>query len=191
MASALSSQRQRAISGMPLGPPNTPTPQVSELLQLMVGPCEKEAVQACRAAKDASVLVKFWLGADRNSALLGGADLFSVDGMQERAQMICEPQAYQLSGGLEDWQVNAPVCNIMEPFTLSSDIGTMKFSGGLTGTYTFGGVMNSNYTGTYTFTFPNGPKAPGKLVGGGSGSIAGQAGSGTENYTATPIGPAC
>ncbi len=191
VASALGSQRQRQLFGMPIATPNTPAPQMTEFLQLMVGPCEKEAVKACRAAKDASVLVTFWLGADRSSALFGGPELFPLDGMQERAQTICEPQAYQISGGLQDWKVNAPVCNIMDPFTLSGDIGTMEFSGGLTGTYTFGGVMDSRYTGTYTFTFPNGPKAPGKLVGGGSGSIAGQAGSGTENYTATPIGPAC
>ncbi len=79
----------------------------------------------------------------------------------------------------------------MEPFTLTGSIGRMKFSGGLSGKYTFGGVFNSKYTGSYRFAFPNGKGKAGSLVGSGGGSIAGQAGSGTERYSVIPAGPAC
>jgi hypothetical protein len=96
------------------------------------------------------------------------------------------PAAYIVKGGLEDWQVNQTVCDVMKPFELSTGIGTMKLSGGLTGTYTFAGVFNAQYTGTYTITLPDGPGKPGTMVGGGGGSIAGRAGSGTERYTLTP-----
>jgi hypothetical protein len=96
------------------------------------------------------------------------------------------PSAYTVVGGLEDWQVNQLVCDINAPFTLTTGIGSMRLSGGLTGTYEFGGVFASHYTGTYTMSFPDGLDQPGMMVGGGGGQIAGQGGSGTEKYTLTP-----
>ena len=94
--------------------------------------------------------------------------------------------AYLIVGGLEDWQVSQVVCDVMQPFTLSTGIGTMQLSGGLSGTYEFNGVFASHYTGTYQITLPPGPGLPGSMIGAGGGSIAGQAGSGTENYVLTP-----
>ena len=79
----------------------------------------------------------------------------------------------------------------MKPFALSSSIGTMKFSGGLSGTYSFGGIFETQYTGTYTISFPNGPRKPGTMTGTGSGTTMGYAGKGTERYTLTPLGPEC
>lgn len=97
--------------------------------------------------------------------------------------------SYRIVGGLEDWQVDQVVCNVMAPFTLSTDVGTMQLSGGLTGTYSFSGVFASSYTGEYRIDFPNGADQPGTMIGGGAGTIADQAGSGTETYTVTPVDP--
>ncbi len=93
---------------------------------------------------------------------------------------------YLIVGGLQDWQVNQVVCDIMQPFTLTADIGSMELTGGLTGNYEFNGMFNSHYTGTYEISLPDGPGQPGMMVGVGAGTVANQAGSGTENYTLTP-----
>ena len=165
--------------------------QLEDVIKLPLKPCEKEAIAACKAARDPGILVQNWLGVNRTMELLGGAQPYPSSGMLERAQAICDPQAYQVVGGLQDWKVNQKVCNLQAPFVLSTGAGTMKFSGGLSGTYTFGGVFVSQYSGTYTIRFPNGPRKPGTMTGSGGGSIAGHAGSGTERYTLTPLGPAC
>lgn len=97
--------------------------------------------------------------------------------------------SYRIVGGLQDWQVDQVVCDIMAPFTLSSDVGVMELTGGLSGTYTFAGVFNSSYTGEYHIDFPNGSDQPGTMTGSGSGTISDQAGSGTETYSVTPADP--
>ena len=100
--------------------------------------------------------------------------------------------SYQIIGGLDDWQTNTAVCDIMKPFTLTG-IVTMKFSGGLTGTYEyFGGPFNANGKGAYTISLPDGIGKPGTMTGGGSGQITGDkvyTGRGVEKYTLTPIEP--
>ena len=102
------------------------------------------------------------------------------------------PGPYQIVGGLDDWQTNTRVCDIMKPFTLTG-IVTMKFSGGLSGTYEYsGGPFNANGKGTYTISLPDGLDKPGTMTGGGSGQVTGDkvyTGSGTEKYTLTPIEP--
>jgi hypothetical protein len=98
-----------------------------------------------------------------------------------------KPAAYLVVGGLQDWQVNQVVCDVTQPFTLESPgIGTAQFSGGLSGTYSVTGVFNMHYEGTYQITLENGLGTPGSMVATSSGSIAGQAGSGSENYALTP-----
>ena len=95
--------------------------------------------------------------------------------------------AYIVVGGLEDFQVNQTVCDIMGPFELvSPGVATMSLSGGLSGTYSATGVFNLSYTGEYSIDLPDGPGQPGTMTGSGGGSIANQAGSGTEKYTLTP-----
>jgi hypothetical protein len=42
--------------------------------------------------------------------------------------------AYRIVGGLDDWQTDTAVCDIMKPFTLTSPILSVHFSGGLSGT---------------------------------------------------------
>lgn len=97
--------------------------------------------------------------------------------------------AYLIVGGLDDFQVSEVVCDVMKPFTLTSSVGTMQLSGGLSGTYEFNGLFSSHYTGTYQITLPAGPGEAGSMIGTGSGSVAGQAGSGSENYVLTPADP--
>ena len=107
-------------------------------------------------------------------------------GKAELTFTTAEPAAYTIVGGLDDWQVNQVVCDVMEPFTLTSSIGTMELSGGLSGTYLFTGQFNSRFEGTYVITLPDGPGAAGTMVGGGGGTVAGQYGSGSESYVLTP-----
>lgn len=98
-----------------------------------------------------------------------------------------KPAAYQVVGGLQDWQVNQVVCDVMKPFTLESPgIGTAEFSGGLSGSYSVSGIFNMHYEGTYLITLENGPGTPGSMVATSGGSVADQAGEGSENYALTP-----
>lgn len=95
--------------------------------------------------------------------------------------------AYVVVGGLEDFQVNQTVCDIMAPFTLESPgVATMTFTGGLSGAVEASGVFNLHYVGTYSISLPDGPGKPGTMQSSSSGSIAGQAGGGTEKYTLKP-----
>lgn len=100
--------------------------------------------------------------------------------------------SYQIVGGLDDWQTDTAVCNIMKPFTLTGGGFTMQLSGGLSGTYSYSGPFAANGTGTYTISLPEGIGKPGTMTGGGAGEITGDktyAGSGVEKYTLTPIEP--
>jgi len=103
--------------------------------------------------------------------------------------------SYQIVGGLDDWKTNTAVCDIMKPFKLTG-AGTgiiMELSGGLSGTYTYGGgPFNAQGSGTYTISLPNGLGKPGTMTGGGAGQVTGDkvyTGTGTEKYTLTPIAP--
>ena len=97
--------------------------------------------------------------------------------------------SYQIVGGLDDWQTNTAVCDIMKPFKLTGAGFTMELSGGLSGTYSYTGPFNAHGTGTYTISLPQGAGKPGTMTGGGEGYAAGYKGSGTEKYTLTPIAP--
>ena len=99
--------------------------------------------------------------------------------------------SYQVVGGLDDFQTNTKVCDIMKPFTLSGGGFTNKFSGGLSGTYNFTGPFQSEGSGNYTISLPDGSGKPGTMTGQGTGSVLGGrfTRSGTEKYTLTPIEP--
>ena len=101
--------------------------------------------------------------------------------------------AYQVVGGLDDWQTDTAVCDIMQPFVLTG-ILTMNFTGGLSGSYEYsGGPFNAAGSGTYEISLPNGPGQAGTMTGTGEGSVDTPLGqfsnSGTEQYTLTPIPP--
>jgi hypothetical protein len=96
--------------------------------------------------------------------------------------------AYQIVGGLDDFQTNTAVCDVLAPFNLSGGGISVDFSGGLSGTYTYSGVFSAAGGGEYVITLPNGPGQPGTMVGGGVGTVqTGASASGTENYALTPI----
>ena len=183
VASALGLMRQQALLGLPSANPDDPLTYAG-VLGVLMKPCEKDAIARCKAARDPRILLDFWSGAN---TLLPGT--FVID--STRADLVCDPKAYQVVGGLQSFQVSEEVCNVMEPFSLDSDIGSMELSGGLSGTYEFTGDFDAHYTGTYSISFPHGPRKPGTMTGHGSGTVAGQGGSGTEKFTLTPIGPAC
>ena len=77
--------------------------------------------------------------------------------------------SYQIVGGLDDWQTNTAVCDIMKPFKLTGGGITMELSGGLSGTYTYTGPFNAQGSGTYTISLPDGIGKPGTMTGGGAG----------------------
>lgn len=100
--------------------------------------------------------------------------------------------AYQIVGGLDDFQTNTAVCDIMKPFTLKGGGITMQVSGGLSGTYSYTGPFNANGTGTYAISLPDGVGKPGTMIGGGAGSVTGDkvyTNTGTEKYKLSPLPP--
>lgn len=104
-----------------------------------------------------------------------------------------QTDAYQVVGGLDDWQTDTAVCDIMKPFVLTG-ILTMTFTGGLAGTYEYSdGPFGAAGTGTYEISLPNGPGQAGTMTGTGEGSVDTPLGEfsdlGTEEYTLTPIAP--
>ncbi len=101
--------------------------------------------------------------------------------------------SYRIVGGLQDWQTDTAVCDIMKPFTLTSPILSLNFTGGLSGTYKYsGGPFNAQGGGTYTISLPDGVGKPGTMTGRVRGTVTGNkvyTGTGTEKYTLTPIAP--
>lgn len=134
---------------------------------------------------------------ERQTQLAGLADSGTGSPkFQERAETLLKigkeckkTAAFQIVGGLDDWQTSTKVCDIMKPFTLTGGGFKNEFSGGLSGTYRYSGPFNTSGSGTYTISLPDGFDKPGTMTGQGEGSAEGYAGSGTEKYTLTPIPP--
>jgi hypothetical protein len=108
-----------------------------------------------------------------------------------KAEMTFETRnraSFHIVGGLDDFQTSTDVCDIMQPFQLEGGGFVVAFTGGLTGTYSMTGPFDSEGSGTYEISLPNGPLEAGTMTGQGEGSVLGQyTGSGTEHYTLTPI----
>jgi hypothetical protein len=101
---------------------------------------------------------------------------------------------YRIVGGLDDWQTDTSVCDIMKPFTLTSPILRVQFSGGLLGTYSYsGGPFGAAGGSSYSISLPDGVGKPGTMTGGGTGCVetplGKQCSGGTERYTLTPLDP--
>jgi hypothetical protein len=143
---------------------------------------ELDCHQAPRAIQDV-------LGLERQKQLLGFEPNSKVWETIDKLSKISEAcnWSYQIAGGLDDWQTNSKVCNIMKPFTLTGGGFTMQLSGGISGTYTYSGPFNAQGTGTYTISLPQGLGQPGTMTGGGAGSAEGYTNTGTEKYTLTPL----
>ena len=145
----------------------------------------------CRFARQA---IRDLLATERMKQLLGHPPDMSVNEKTDKLVKIGEecqkPAAFQIVGGLDDFQTSTKVCDIMQPFTLTGGGFKNEFSGGLSGTYKYTGPFQSEGSGTYTISLPEGLDKPGTMTGQGSGSVLGKyTGSGTEKYTLTPIPP--
>lgn len=150
-----------------------------------IAAAELDCKHAVRAYQDL-----LWIGHVR--AVMGFPKPPSFDTKALRLIEIMSKCAapYQIVGGLDDWQTNTKVCDIMKPFTLTGTYGIkMDLTGGLSGSYSYSGQFNMQGTGTYTITLPDGIGKPGTMTGTGVGSAEGHTGSGTEKYTLTPIEP--
>jgi len=153
------------------------------------------AMVDCRNAKKALHDLIF---IERQTQLAGLADSgVGSPKFKERTDKLLEigkeckkPAAFQIVGGLDDFQTSTKVCDIMMPFTLTGGGFTNKFSGGMSGTYNFTGPYQSEGSGTYSISLPEGVDKPGTMTGQGSGTVLGKySRSGTEKYTLTPIPP--
>lgn len=164
---------------------------------------QKEMVAAELDCKYAEKAIQDLIGLERNNQLLGlnGADANGetipiVDDLPGKIAKLVKigencKAAYRIVGGLDDWQTDTAVCDIMQPFALTSPILTLNFSGGLSGTYSYsGGPFGAAGNGSYTISLPDGIGKPGTMTGSGEGVAGGATGSGTENYTLTPLDPA-
>ncbi len=145
----------------------------------------------CRFARRA---IQDLLGAERQKQLLGyDPDPNIWQKTEKLAKMGTEckkPAAFQIVGGLDDFQTSTKVCDILQPFTLTGGGFRNQFSGGLSGTYKYTGPFQSEGSGTYVISLPDGLDKPGTMTGQGSGSVLGKyTGTGTEKYTLTPIAP--
>ncbi len=159
----------------------------------------KEMAAAELDCKHAQQALDDLIRLDRLKHVIGGVDssIEAVSGFADKAQKLADIIAncktpYRIVGGLDDWQTNTAVCDIMKPFTLTGGGFTMQLSGGLSGTYDYSGPFNANGTGTYTISLPDGVGKPGTMTGGGAGEVTGDKvyrGTGVEKYTLTPIEP--
>lgn len=145
----------------------------------------------CRFARS---VIHSLLMAERQRQIMGLDGMPNVDEKVEKLIKLAEeckkPAAFQIVGGLDDWQTSTKVCDILQPFNLTGGGFTMNLSGGLSGTYTYSGPFAASGAGTYTISLPAGLDKPGTMTGQGEGSVVGKyTGSGTEKYTLTPIDP--
>jgi hypothetical protein len=103
------------------------------------------------------------------------------------------PASYQISGGLDDFQVDQVVCDIMQSFVLSGGGFTATYSGGLAGTYSYVGPFDASGGGSYSISLPADPTQPGAMTSGGEGQVVTPLGvfsaSGVETFTLVPVAP--
>jgi hypothetical protein len=138
---------------------------LQDALNATDGPCEKEAIAKCKAAKDPGILISFWLGIERSKQLLGmEGSALDVNAMIKKARAICAPAAYeadaQIPSAPSGITVRGLVCSLAEPFSvrLTGDyIGRIKFtpSSEEAGTWEFKGHVGNapfgaNGSGSYT-----------------------------------------
>ncbi len=140
------------------------TDKVKEVLENAASDCEKSKEAGGAAAADSScakaLLEKISnppsdTATDFNSDLknklgnkLSDKELQDIKDKFENAEVL-----YQIVGGLDDFQTNTAVCDIMGPFTLSGGGISAKYSGGLSGTYIYaGGPFNASGGQSYTIS---------------------------------------
>jgi hypothetical protein len=128
--------------------------------------CEKEAIERCQKAKDPTILVTFWIGAERQAALLGAQSKVNDSDMGAEARKICGTPGYEADGFVESapagTTISGRIKDLSEPFRLKTSgdiVGTIDFTpdgpdaGTLTSKGAFPGVpVKLKGTGTYTVT---------------------------------------
>lgn len=188
-------ERMRALLGYEEPNPGEWAKQIEAIMdQYDDQVLRKEMVAAeldCRLARRA---IQNYIGATRQRVLLGGKEdpnfWPKVEKLAKIGAECKKAAAFQIVGGLDDWQTSTKVCDIMQPFVLTGGGFTNKFSGGLVGTYSYSGPFDAKGSGTYSISLPEGLDKPGTMTGQGEGSVTGgYSGSGTEKYTLTPIEP--
>jgi hypothetical protein len=183
-------ERQRQLLGM-----GSADFDLAGVLSLGDAPCEKEAIDACKAAKDPSILIRYWLGAERTRQLLGMESNFDLSTMVERAKAICLPHSYTAEGGADDFHGTGTICDLSKPFTIagsgvnvvftptSDTAGSYDYTGSAAGVTLYG-------SGTYTASATD---QGGTITASGSGSVETPLGvfsnDGTETYNLTAIDP--
>jgi hypothetical protein len=198
IATLLGLERQRELLGIPssvkVGQGVPPSP-LEQALKLGLKACEDEAIEKCKAAKDPSILVSFWLGANQQAQLLGQPPPFSTSNVEQRARDICDPHAYEASGGLDEFQGTGTICSLTQPFTITGDGVTHTFTptSDKGGTYRYVGSMSGfsvKGSGTYKVNVDD---KGGTLTSSFRGSVKTPMGwksnGGAEEYTLTAIDP--
>jgi hypothetical protein len=167
------------------------TDKVKEILEKAAEDCEKSSESGDSASPDspcAKALLEKIINppagtvSDFNLELKNKLEnKLSNDELQDIKDKLGKCKAaYRIVGGLQDWQTDTAVCDIMIPFKLTSPIITLYFSGGLSGTYQYaGGPYDAGGGRRYTILLPNGVGKPGTMTGSGEGCVE------------TPLGPAC
>ncbi|WP_426572123.1 hypothetical protein [Aquihabitans sp. McL0605] len=194
--SATSYVSMRAVGGF------GPSPSGLDLKPLLAqsladgGPCEKEAIAKCKAAKNPSILADFLLDRERARALvLGQETTVSTEAIIKRAKAVCLG-VYSASGGGSGLTVSGQIDDLSKPFTLKGEFPgaqvTLKYTpaddrrGSYTTQFSGSGVSGST-TGSYTIAGEDGEVLT--LTGNGNGCVAqGGCRATTEVITLTPAG---
>ena len=123
LQTVLEFERDRSLMGFENGSLVAPA---LEIAFADSGPCEQEAIERCRAAKDPGILLTFWLSRERQQQLMGlPAGSASLGDLVTRAHKICKPVTYAASGGGSGGVVSGTVADVAAPFTLD-----VSFAGG-------------------------------------------------------------
>ncbi len=80
--------------------------------------CEKEAIRSCKNKHDPGILLKFWIGWERQRQLVGAGAGLDVAGLQKKAETICLPQRYIANGGGHGISVTGKIRDLALPFKL-------------------------------------------------------------------------
>lgn len=174
LQTVLGYERQRQLLGAG-GSANVDAMQIlNDALNASNSPCEKEAIEKCKKAKDPSILISYWLGIERQKQLLGSEGAgFDLQGLIDKAIAICDPRAYEATASIPSAPsgitLKGTICALDKPFnvTASGDyVGTMAFAprGKDGGHWEFDGVVGNapfsvDGSGAYTVTLQEDRKA--------------------------------
>jgi hypothetical protein len=157
LQTVLGYERQRQLLGLEASA-NVPAMEILITATKPGGPCEEEAKRQCIEAEDPSILIMFWLGAERQRALLGAEPYLPFDEVGARAKQICTPTTYTVDAMWGDFALSGSICEPGEPFQLDaiasygSLVMDFTWTGETAGSIEFtGNVDDAVITGTGSF----------------------------------------